>query len=160
MKNFKKFYKEGDIYDSGSGNIVGIKSVHKTDWEKTGRSKFAPGDIVKVAGRVLYSGESESNRTRDKRAQLGIVVGVTCTEDGKVRGLSSGGYCPRMYTRYIIYFLDGDRRGIHSHHLNLYEPKDNIHPKVQSRINRLKKAWEADKHHRVEFKKYASNYGN
>ena len=126
MRTFKEMYT--DIKD--------VKAVIKTDWEKTGRTKFAPGDKVRIMRKLAQSGSMDSSGPiRNLAGRTGIVKGVTCTSDGTIRGASVG-YCHRMYTKYYVKFGNGKIYGIHSHWLE--EVKSKQRSKLDYRKGRLR----------------------
>ena len=128
MESFKEMYTK-------DGGLKGVKAVHKTDWDKQGRVKFGPGDLVRVAEHI-FAGTGESDRTAARRGHVGIIMGVTCTSDGSIRGPSSG-YCDRMYTRYFVAFSDAKVLGLHSHNLQLHDYGENPTPQQQKKRNKL-----------------------
>jgi len=136
MESFKEMY-------TNTGAIQGVKAVHKTEWEKKSRTKFMPGDLVRVS-KNIFAGTGESERTTARRGQVGIVMGVTCTSDGSVRG-RSGGYCDRMYTRYFVAFADKKVLGLHSHNLIPHDYGDNPNSAQQLKRNNLKRLFDTNR---------------
>ena len=115
-------------------DIKDVKAVIKTDWKKTGRTKFAPGDRVRVMRDLAkHSGMDTSDVIKNLSGRTGIVKGVTCTSDGTIRGT---GYCHRMYTKYYVKFGNGKFYGIHSHWLE--EVKSKQRSKLDHRKGRLR----------------------
>lgn len=139
MESFKEMYTK-------TGAIKDVKAVHKTSWDKKNRTKFAPGDLVRVS-KHIFPGTGESERTTARRGQIGIIMGVTCTSDGSIRGRSSG-YCDRMYTRYFVAFNDGKVLGLHSHNLQLDDTGREPSPMQQMKRNKLKRMFDE---HRPKF---------
>lgn len=90
--------------------------------------KFQRGDHAEVTAQVLPrqyvkmdggigDGHSYVSLKKQRRVgQIGQVIAVSCTRDGRIRG--DGVTCSRMYTRYYIQFRDGEILGYDSHHLN------------------------------------------
>ena len=127
MRTFKEMYT--DIKD--------VKAVIKTDWEKTGRTKFSPGSMVRVMRELgKHHGDDSSQLIKNLAGRIGRVQGVTCTRDGTIRGASTDGYCHRMYTKYYVKFGNGKIYGIHSHWLEEVESKQRS--KVDHRKGRLR----------------------
>ena len=106
-----------------------IKANVTTKWSHP-NCKFQRGDRVLVTHRVLptkYTSVLDgkvrgvdsyfSKPIVEKAGNEGHVVGVSCTQDGKIRGRAQNGHCERMYTRYYVQFADKTIFGIHSHAL-------------------------------------------
>jgi len=94
--------------------INDIRANVKFEWTNP-RMKFQPNDIVIVTS----SGYTDSSKTQKQYLRkLGNVVAVSCTPDGKVRGIGPNARYPRCFTRYYVKFaIDGTIRPIDSQHL-------------------------------------------
>jgi|14_taG_2_1085336.scaffolds.fasta_scaffold13677_3 hypothetical protein len=99
-----KFQPGEEVTVNVNHEIRNINRVYKygTSTEKTGASNYS---------RPYINGNGKS----------GKVIAVTCTDDGKIRGMSKSGWYPRCYTRYYVEFPNGDVVGYHSHHLMNHE---------------------------------------
>lgn len=91
--------------------------------------KFQRGDHAEVTAQVLprqwvtrdgtiMPGRSHVSQVKRRRVgQVGVVVAVSCINDGTRRIRGGGETVTRMYTRYYIQFRDGAIMGFDSHHL-------------------------------------------
>lgn len=108
-----------------------IKASVKWDWDHP-NCKFLPGDEVIVdvnhevtsAAMRLLRGSADlgpySRPYLKYNNHTGKVIAVSCTPDGKIRGIPANGYA-RQFTRYYVEFPNGDVIGYHSHHLEKRE---------------------------------------
>lgn len=88
-------------------------------WSK--HAKFDPYEIVTFSAHESYIGRGINKKQFKYNNQDGIVVGVSCTQDNLIRGMSKYNY-PRCFTRYYVRFEDGYVTGIHSHLLKSKRP--------------------------------------
>lgn len=109
-------------------NLHDIKATVTARWNHH-RCKFQRGDHAEVSAQVLPRqyvkmdggiGDGHSYVSHKKQArvgQIGVVVAVSCINDGTRRIRGDGRHHSRMYTRYYIQFRDGEIMGYDSHHL-------------------------------------------
>jgi len=110
-------------------NLHDIKARVTARW-KHPNCKFQRGDYAEVSVQVLPRqyvkmdggiGDGHSYvslKKRNRVAQIGRVIAVSCLPDGRIRSNDyRAGQSTRMFTRYYIQFKDGEILGYESHHL-------------------------------------------